>query len=102
MMKLRERFYYFFHAEEIKAMLENQMKTKKEARWFSAKSIRQRDRNTRFARAMMQKDISQKEIAEKLGVDPSLVCRAMWGEKKSARIERGICEILEIDIRDVA
>ncbi|MBI1993620.1 MAG: helix-turn-helix transcriptional regulator [Deltaproteobacteria bacterium] len=39
---------------------------------------------------------TQKALAEKLGVNPSTVTRLLKGQRKSARLERQIAEILDI------
>lgn len=69
---------------------------------LNKKQIKQKDRYKKFAFAMIDKDISQRSLANMLGVDQSMICRVMWGEKKSKRLERKLCEILEINIKDVA
>ena len=47
-------------------------------------------------RMLEQGIYTQKALAEKLGVNPSTVTRLLKGQRKSARLERQIGEILGI------
>lgn len=40
---------------------------------------------------------TQKELAQKLGVNPSTVTRLLKGQRKSRRLEKRIAEILELE-----
>lgn len=43
---------------------------------------------------------TQKALAQKLGVNPSTVCRILKGQRKSRRLEKRIAEILELPLSE--
>ena len=64
--------------------------------------MKQKDRYKKFLLAMIDKGITQKEIAEKIGISEPMVSYIIWGIRKSKRKEKQICAILNIKEEDIA
>jgi len=106
-MKLRERFYYFFHAEEIKQKLENSKsnspakitpKKEKISRVISQSGV---ERYKSFAGAMFSKGVTEQQLADKFEVTRQMINYIITGRRKSKKLEQGICRELGLNYNEM-
>jgi cyanate lyase len=69
---------------------------------FSDKKENQKERYKKFLMAMIDKNLTQEDLAKMLGCSDVFVCYLLWGRRKSKDKEKKLCEILGIDYKDVA
>lgn len=69
---------------------------------LNKRQMKQKERYKKFIIAMIEKDLTQREIAKKLDCSEMFVFYLIWGKRKSKRLEKKLCEILEIDLKEIA
>lgn len=69
---------------------------------LNKKQHKQKERYKKFLLAMFEKDMTMVALAKLLGVTPTMIFYIMWGERKSKANEKRLCEILGIDLKEVA
>ena len=95
-MKLRERFYYFFHAEEIKRKLENGNKPKEFITNPKQRKIHipKWDLFQKVQQSLLEKGMTSKDLSEVTGIKKEWVSMLIRGKKRSREKEVKIAEVL--------
>ncbi|MBN2547500.1 MAG: hypothetical protein JXB50_16975 [Spirochaetes bacterium] len=61
-----------------------------------------KDRYKKLLVAMIDKNLSQKDIAKMLGCSEMFVCYLLWGQRKSKRKEQKLYEILGVESKELS
>lgn len=95
-MKLRERFYYFFHADEIKQKLENinnlpnLLANPKQRKIHIPKW----DLFQKVQQSLLERGMTSKDLSEVTGIKKEWVSMLIRGKKRSREKEVKIAEVL--------